>query len=191
MLHSALLPGIDGTGRFFAPFMKCLPDGWRSKVVTYPTDVPLGYAELTDLAYAARPNSEKYLLVAESFSGPVVTNLAARHPRGLVGILIVCTFATTPPILRYAPAKLIAKFPFWKLPAQITTSMLIGNDGSPPMRNLLHETLKEVTPALWRARIEAVANLDVATELQSIDVPMLYIAASRKARGWKSKDCRS
>jgi len=179
VINLILLPGMDGTGCLFAPFVKSLPNEWASKKVAYPTDVPLEYDKLTNLAFTSLPNSGKYLLVAESFSGPIAINLAAQHPRGLMGVVLICTFVTTPPILRYAPSRLVAKFPFWKVPTRITMPMLFGNSGSPPMRNLLRETLKEVMPAVWRARIEAVANVDVTTELQSIGVPILYIAASR------------
>ena len=41
-----LLPGLDGTGRMFGPFVERCPRGWDTQIVSYPRDPHLGYAEL-------------------------------------------------------------------------------------------------------------------------------------------------
>ncbi|WP_228488314.1 hypothetical protein [Caenimonas koreensis] len=52
-----LLPGMDGTGDLFAPFIAA----WKGPVhvVRYPTDTALNYQELT--AFARRANMSKPL----------------------------------------------------------------------------------------------------------------------------------
>jgi hypothetical protein len=50
-----LLPGMDGTGVLFAPFIAALGPGYRVIVVTYPTHEPLGYEALLPIARAVLP----------------------------------------------------------------------------------------------------------------------------------------
>ena len=45
-----LLPGMDGTGELFAPFVAALKREFKVVVVRYPTNEPLGYAELEAIA---------------------------------------------------------------------------------------------------------------------------------------------
>lgn len=55
MIRLVLLPGLDGTGELFAPFVAAL-GAIPSQVIAYPHDRVMGYAELE--AYTA-PVSRK------------------------------------------------------------------------------------------------------------------------------------
>jgi surfactin synthase thioesterase subunit len=59
-----LLPGLDGTGRLFKPFLRELPADWRVIVVVYPMDARLGYAELAALALSGLPAEGPLVLLA-------------------------------------------------------------------------------------------------------------------------------
>ena len=72
-----LLPGMDGTGQLFAPFLAALGPEFRTRVVSYPVDQPLGYAELELLARAAIPARGPYVILGESFSGPIASMISA------------------------------------------------------------------------------------------------------------------
>jgi len=65
-----LLPGLDGTGEMFTPLVGALGPDIRSIVVRYP-DAPLDYAGYQAIARAALPAQEPYILLGESFSGPI------------------------------------------------------------------------------------------------------------------------
>ncbi len=90
-----LLPGMDGTATLFAPLVEalapthCLP-------VAYPCDQALDYDALEALVRARLPTAEPFVVVAESFSGPLGIRLAAEPPPGLAGVMLVATFATSP-----------------------------------------------------------------------------------------------
>ena len=73
-----LLPGMDGTGELFAPFIAALGCEFATLVVTYPTHASLDYAELETIARAAIPQDGAYVIVGESFSGPIAIALAAQ-----------------------------------------------------------------------------------------------------------------
>jgi pimeloyl-[acyl-carrier protein] methyl ester esterase len=73
-----LLPGMDGTGQLFAPFVVALGHEFNVKVVRYPTTEPMGYAELEALARAALPEEGPFVILGESFSGPVAVSVGVR-----------------------------------------------------------------------------------------------------------------
>src|SRR5262245_41048704 len=66
-----LLPGLDGTGKLFGPFVERAHATFDVKVVEYPADERLGYPELEALVGRGLPTSGPFFLVAESFSGPI------------------------------------------------------------------------------------------------------------------------
>ena len=91
-----LLPGLDGTGLLFGPLVAALPAGLRAAVVRYPVDRSMGYAELAASAAEQLPQGERFVLVGESFGGPLAMILAAGRPAGLVGLVLCATFVTSP-----------------------------------------------------------------------------------------------
>lgn len=91
-----LLPGLDGSGDFFDALCRQLPPQWRIQVIRYPGDQPLSYGELARLVWAALPDDSPFVLVAESFSGPVAIQVAAMRPAGLMGVVLCATFARNP-----------------------------------------------------------------------------------------------
>lgn len=91
-----LLPGMDGTGRLFGPFLDLLP-GWVAPGrISYPTDVPLAYPDLEEIIERVLPSEGNFAILAESYSGPIAVRIAAKNPRGLRALILVGTFVTTP-----------------------------------------------------------------------------------------------
>jgi pimeloyl-[acyl-carrier protein] methyl ester esterase len=74
-----LLPGLDGTGELFAPFIDELGE-IRSQVIAYPADRAMNYAEHESCARSQLPMDEDFVLLGESFSGPVSIAIAAAPP---------------------------------------------------------------------------------------------------------------
>ena len=70
-----LLPGLDGTGHLFEPFVHALPTEVEASVISYPADSALSYTELVDFVSHKLPK-EDFFLLGESFSGPIVYQLA-------------------------------------------------------------------------------------------------------------------
>jgi pimeloyl-ACP methyl ester carboxylesterase len=101
--HSlVLLPGLDGTGLLFKPFIDALNGRAQTQVVSYPVDQTLGYTELEDLVRAALPKTGSFVVLGESFSGPIAIRIAADPPEGMVGVILCVTFARNPqPLLAW------------------------------------------------------------------------------------------
>ena len=80
-VHLLLLPWMDGTSQLFEPLLAALPATLPATAIAYPTHAPCGYDELLPLILAAIPPGP-FVVVGESFSGPLAVMLAARRPTG-------------------------------------------------------------------------------------------------------------
>ena len=128
-----LLPGMDGTGLHFAPMLRALGDRLPCTVVRYP-DEPLEYAEYERIARAALPADRPFVLLGESFSGPIALSIAATKPRGLAGYILCASFASCPrPLLRLL-RPLLGLLPVHHTPGALTAHFLLGRFATPELR---------------------------------------------------------
>lgn len=173
-----LLPGLDGTGLLFADFMAALGPEFDPIVVRYPTDVPLGYAELEPLVRKYLPADEPFILLGESFGGPLSISVAASTPPGLVGLILCCSFASCP--RRYlGRLKFLAPYlPVHGLPRSVFARRSMGRFASKELASKLKEASERVSPDVFRYRIGAVCATDFSAKLQQVRVPILYLRAS-------------
>lgn len=178
MVTLVLLPGLDGTGRLFAPFVAALADEFAVRLVRYPTDGALGYAELESIARASLPSKGPFVIVAESFSGPIGVSLAAASPPGLLGLVLCVTFVKSPYPALSALAPFTDSLPVSRLPLPVLSWWLLGSDATPPRRAAVAEVAAIVSPTAFLARLKAVLTVDVSRELGEIRVPLLDLRAS-------------
>jgi pimeloyl-ACP methyl ester carboxylesterase len=171
-----LLPGLDGTGDLFSPLIAALGSVCSVQVMQYPTNTVLGYGELEQFVRSALPQGE-YVLVGESFSGPIAISIAADHPPGLAGLILCCTFASCPrPVLKLLrPA--VKVLPLWALPIPLLSFALCGRQETPELKGMLAAALRKVSPSVLRKRLLEVLRVDVTRDLKRIQVPTLYLRA--------------
>ncbi len=176
-MHLLLLPGMDGTGRLFEPLTKVLPSELKAVAVSYPTDQALGYDALLTWVEAAVP-SESFVVVGESFSGPLALMLAARRPPNLRGVVLCASFAKFPLPVPERWRGAVRPWMFRFQPLWLLSLVLLGRHGFGTLGRMLREAVRTVTPRAFAARAKAVANVDVSGELQDCSVPLLYLRAS-------------
>ncbi len=179
MLTLVLLPGMDGTGVFFRDFVAAVESEFKPLVVAYPDDPSLGYSELEAFARVTLPRGEPYLLLAESFSGPIAISIAASNPPGLVGLILCVTFARSPHRLLPLVVKVLKPFPPVLLPRFIQYRNLFGKFDSPHLRAQLHRVRSLGSRQTQKARLAAVAAIDVTEKLRRVAVPILDVRATR------------
>jgi pimeloyl-[acyl-carrier protein] methyl ester esterase len=172
-----LLPGMDGSGLLFADFIEALGADVDSKVVAYPPDRALGYPELTELARAELPSNRPFVLLAESFSGPVAVALAALRPPGLRALVLVCSFVRSPISVPAVLWRMLAALPVERAPLRLAAAVLLGKSATPLLRGLLARAVVAVKRNVWRSRLAAVMSIDVENVLSEIRVPLLYLRA--------------
>jgi len=178
MVALVLLPGMDGTGALFAEFSASLGQPIRPIVVSYPEDRALGYAALTAHVRAFLPRDEPFVLLGESFSGPIAISLAASKPSGLMGLVLCCTFARNPVPLLTPLKSIIDVLPLTSRFLSLATPLMFGRFSTSHLKRALRRALDRVSVAALRARLRAVLEVDVSEDLEKIEVPILCIRAS-------------
>jgi pimeloyl-ACP methyl ester carboxylesterase len=176
-----LLPGMDGTGTLFADFEHALPNRFETEVVRYPSDKSLSYAELMNLVQAAAPVSEPFVILAESFSTPLVVQYAATHPPNLKGLVLCAGFVSSPmPGWRRFACSLLApiafRFPLSRLVARL---FLIGRDAPHSLLTAVRSAISSPQPKVLSDRLRSILDCDVRDELAQITAPILYIRAQQ------------
>src|SRR5688500_10831267 len=105
-----MLPGLDGTGKLFQPLISALPKYLEPVVISYPQVVSLDYAALAELVRKQLPD-DRFVLLAESFSGPIALAASALKPEHLVAIVLCTTFVSSPtPLPRWLSSLILRPF---------------------------------------------------------------------------------
>lgn len=176
-----LLPGMDGTGDLFEPFLQSLPHNVSVIVVRYPTQDSLNYSQLESIAEEALPSRGPLILLGESFSGPIAIALAANLGDRVSALILCCTFARSPSKLLERIAPLSRLVPFELAPNWVTATILLGSNAPLELRDLLRMALRKVSPVVLRGRLQEIATVNVTQQLLSCKMPILYLRATQDA----------
>jgi len=172
-----LLPGLDGTGFLFKPFIKVLPSETDIQVISYPPSVKLNYQELTELVMSQLPK-EQFILVAESFAGYIAYQVALCKPNNLKSVVFVATFLESPrPFLlalsRLLPRSRILSAP---IPNYIIKLFLFGSVVNKKMIMLFKQSMKQVSPQVLSYRLQEIEKL--SNSHQFSEIRATYIQAT-------------
>jgi len=180
-IRLVLLPGMDGTGDLFEPLQEALDPRTRVDIVRYPGSEPQGYDELEPRIRAQLPADEPFVLLGESFSGPLAIAIAATPPPGLRGLILCCSFARAPApglaLLRGGLLGLAMKFLHAAPLRGPMQRMLLGRGADPRLGAQLQAALGKVSTAVMTHRLRAVQRVNVTALLPRIRVPALYLQA--------------
>ena len=172
-----LMPGLDGTGKLFAEFVRVLSPTVECVVVSYPKDQPMGYDELEGLLVSALPKDRPFVLLGESFSGPLAIRVAARAPVGLMGLILCVTFAKNPyPSLGWA-RRLAAYLPVKGLPRWVRAPLMWGSVSPSSAPSQVERAMSGVSAAVVRKRISELLAVDETAALRQIPTPILVLRA--------------
>jgi pimeloyl-ACP methyl ester carboxylesterase len=168
---------MDGTGDLFGAFAAALDTRISVVIVRYPRREVLDYSALLEVARANLPGDMPFVLLGESFSGPIALRLAAGGPHGLVGLVLCCSFARNPfpmlqpfrPLLRALPIR---------FGQRLVSRFLFGRYATPQLREALQQTLSRVDAVVLRSRAAEVLTVDVSSLLRHLRLPLLYLRAT-------------
>jgi pimeloyl-ACP methyl ester carboxylesterase len=177
MTRLVLLPGLDGTGELFAPFVDALR-GFPAQIVSYPPDRLMNYAEHEAYARGKLPADEDFVLLAESFSGPIGIAIAAAPPQRLKGLILCVTFASNPLPVFGPLARLVCAAPAMHVPPALMRPWLYAGRASPELRRAHAQAMSRVSPSTIQARVAAILAVDYRAQLRRIYVPMMYLRAT-------------
>ena len=176
-LTAILLPGIYGTGKMFGPLLDYLPDWIAPQIMNYPSQEVLSYAELTEYVVQRVPEQGEFIIIAESYAGPLALMVCERIPARVKALVLACTFVTNPRPWLSIPVKwwlrdwmLGIKPRDWMVKALVT-----GFDVSDAMLARIYTIVRQVAPAVMRHRLYDVFAVDVRDKLTQCVVPMLHL----------------
>ena len=174
-----LLPGLDGTGLLFAEFLKVLDPGIDTRVVAYPKDTPKGYDELETLVRAALPADRRFVILGESFSGPLAIRIAAQPPALLQGLILCVSFARNPYPWAAWARPLAVHLPLKILPRWVRAPLMWGSKDPNAAPAQAQRAMAGVSAQVIRRRIAALLGVDATDALRRVARPLLVLRATQ------------
>jgi pimeloyl-ACP methyl ester carboxylesterase len=175
-----LLPGIDGSGRLFAPLLAAGPRPFEPEALSFPPDAPLGYDDLLALVRERLPRG-RFLLLAESFSGPLAVRLAAERPKGLMALVLAATFVHRPlnPLLHPLRGLVGARLFGMPMPAPLVRHFMAGPDAPDEIVAEVQRAVAAVSAEVLAHRSAEALRVDARDALAAVEVPVLFVAPTR------------
>jgi pimeloyl-[acyl-carrier protein] methyl ester esterase len=176
-LQVIVLPGLDGTGALTAPFGGYLAQPYKVQIVQYPADL-FRYDEGVRWLQRHLPTGD-YVIVAESFSGPLAITMAAAKPSGLKAMVLVASFARSP--RRFPPffAAILYLVPIRSvLLIRLTRWFLVGKWGARDFPEAFVQIIKSVPRRTLAGRLRDVLRVNVVDDLKALKVPRLLVVAT-------------
>lgn len=178
-LTAVLLPGIDGTGRMFGPLSGQLPAWLVPSVIAYPAERFLSYAQLVEYVLPRLPVDRPYIVIAESFAGPLALQLSTRTQENLRALVLCATFVRNPRphLARLAPLLLresVLAHPPHKWLARLIVTGIDAPDWMLDQALQIHE---HISPRVILQRLYEVIHVDVAAVLRDCRPPILHLYA--------------
>ena len=138
----------------------------------------MGYEELEALVRAALPADRRFVVLGESFSGPIAIQIGADPPAGLAGVILCGTFAKNPyPLLGWAKP-LAAWFPLKSLPRWLRAPLMWGSLAAERAPAQLNRAMAAVSEDVIRHRIAALLAVDASAALARVGSPILVLQAA-------------
>lgn len=177
MVAAVILPGLDGAGALRSEFAAALEPHLDPIAITFPNDRPLGYQALHNFVRSQLP-SEPFVLIGESFSGPLACLLAASRPEGLQALFLCATFARSPVRWLSPFASLAGALPLHAAPRSILSWALFGSWAAPAQVAALQAILLQTPLGVLQHRAKEALRINVTQRLPSIAVPAFGLRAS-------------
>lgn len=198
-IHLILLPGLDGTGELFAPLLRRIEKmriavdepQFIAHALRYPTHNKLDLQQLHQAVehYIAHnlPEDARYVILGESFSGPVSITVAyaaqtareghALSRRRCMGLILCCSLARNPYVMFAPLAPLWSVLPIELVPMGWVNRLAQGKlDFWAGQEKLVG---KNLSPEVLRHRLQVISKVDVTAELSALRMPVLYLQATK------------
>lgn len=198
-IHLILLPGLDGTGELFAPLLRRIErmhihadePQLIAHALRYPTHDKLDLRQLHHAVehYIAHnlPEDARYVILGESFSGPVAITVAyaaqtvregeALSRRRCMGLILCCSMARNPYVMFAPLAPLWSVLPIELVPMGWVNRLAQGKlDFWAGGQEL---AMNKVDTQVLRHRLQVISKVDVTAELSALRMPVLYLQATK------------
>jgi len=175
-LKLILLPGMDGTGELFDPLLPYLTE-YECTVIHFPIAGDQDYPTLTNYVRTELPDDD-FLIIAESFSGPIAATLAAENTPHLKAIIFVATFLSSPGrwrllMSRLLPLEFLGSLPFAD---RVMRVLFFDRQTSDETFRRFMAIARKLPTSLIKSRFKAMQ--DFSLELSKTNFPAAYLQSS-------------
>jgi len=180
-----LIPGLDGTGKFYERHLEALNGRYRALPWEYPRCESFDFADLVEELGKATRDEEpgSIAVVGESFGGPVAMHYVLRYPERVRTLLLINTFPSYRRRLRIRLAcKLVPLLRVRGFSAikDYVVDRTLRLEGIPEAeRRRYSEIVSLVHMPAYRRRLELVREAALRSRLREIRVPTVILASGR------------
>lgn len=183
-----LLPAFDGTGKMFAALSAALGDAFTIIPLSYPETGPQNYDHLTEEIHQQLPKDGDYMILGESFAGPIIYRLACNAPYNCKAAIFVATYLSNPQplflkVLSLLPASVLSWF---VSNARVVKWLALGRGAKTVIARTIAENFGSVNPEAIKQRLLAIGKLKNNPE-HILKIPCLYIRANQDKLVLKNK----
>ena len=174
-MRLVFLPGLDGLGEMLGPVIQAL-DFAESQVLTYPPKEWLDYPALQSYVQERWPE-EDFILIVDSFSGPIAIQQMATQTTCCRALVFVSTFARhpVPEILARVAYPFLTQIFRLPPPSFVLKTLVLGWSADPKVLTQMRTAIARVEPYVVARRLRAVATVDVCSHVGDIKIPTLYL----------------
>src|SRR5688572_4931197 len=179
--HLVLLPGLDGTGSLFAPLLAHLPETLVPVVVKYPHDQVLYYEQLFPYIREVMPWNEPYILLAESFSGPLAIKFAAAQPENIHALVLASAFFSKIDAPGASWTSFFTKEKWFEraTPDSAIKQLVTGGICEAALLSAIKQAIHTVKPEVLAHRVRLMFEIDFSNALQELRPPLLCLAGAQ------------
>jgi pimeloyl-ACP methyl ester carboxylesterase len=179
--HLVLLPGLDGTGSLFAPLLGHLPETLTPVVVKYPPDQVLYYEQLFPYIREVMPWNEPYILLAESFSGPLAIKFAAEQPENIHAVVLASAFFSKIDAPDASWTSFFTKEKWFEraTPDSAIKQLVTGGICESSLLSSIKQAIHTVKPEVLAHRVRLMVEIDYSSALEELRAPLLCLAGTQ------------
>jgi len=173
-----LLPGTDGTGLFYEGLRDHLSD-LDTCVLSYPPTGAQSYDRLGQMLLPRLPRDRPYILIAESFAGPLAIWLTIHAPHKPSGLVLAASFAAAP--LGWLSGLLSILIPFIRIFPISTWAInhLLFNAKDRQQADRVKAVISPLDRNVVAARVKAALTCDMRGWLGLVTAPVLVLKPMR------------
>lgn len=175
-LNIVVLPGLDGTGILLSDFAAAFTVDTAIMIINYPADTVMTYEDLAAYVRQRLPEDD-YVLVGESFSGPLALRIASEPPPGLKGVVLGASFARLDMPAKRLLSGAAATFPPKILPMFALSFLLLGKWATSGNVGNIRMALQMVSAKVLSARAREALAVDLVAQGITVDCPTLLLQA--------------
>lgn len=169
-----LLPGVDGSGILFEPFVKIFKPEAPVEVMPLTDDSDQSILHQVSIIEDA-VGDEEIILIVESYSGLLAYELARRNKIRIKQIFFFGCFLQPPSLIgkigRFLPVRLLNI-----IPTKVLAHILFNRWSSPELKQLLNQAIQNINFSNIKKRFKTIATVQKPS--QFIDVPCVYVQAT-------------